>query len=68
MQTPKVLNYLEEKNLKATFYVIGANVVNHPEILQATYIQGNEASCTVVYYYPLTELIWPLDCEPHLVR
>ncbi|KAG8720528.1 chitin deacetylase [Ceratobasidium sp. 395] len=40
--TPKVLNYLAEKNLKASFYVIGANIVNHPEILQATYLAGHE--------------------------
>ncbi|KAG9090829.1 chitin deacetylase [Ceratobasidium sp. UAMH 11750] len=40
--TPKVLNYLADKKLKASFYVIGANIVNHPEILQATYIAGHE--------------------------
>ncbi|EUC60811.1 carbohydrate esterase family CE10 polysaccharide deacetylase, putative [Rhizoctonia solani AG-3 Rhs1AP] len=40
--TPKVLNYLAEKSLKASFYVIGANIVNHPEILQATYLAGHE--------------------------
>ncbi|CAE7208393.1 unnamed protein product [Rhizoctonia solani] len=40
--TPKVLNYLADKNLKASFYVIGANIVNHPEILQATYLAGHE--------------------------
>ncbi|ELU37179.1 chitin deacetylase [Rhizoctonia solani AG-1 IA] len=44
--TPKVLNYLAEKNLKASFYVIGANVVNHPEILQATYLAGHELGWT----------------------
>ncbi|CAE6475949.1 unnamed protein product [Rhizoctonia solani] len=40
--TPKVLNYLADKNLKASFYVIGANIINHPEILQATYLAGHE--------------------------
>ncbi|KAG8743493.1 chitin deacetylase [Ceratobasidium sp. 414] len=44
--TPKVLNYLANKNLKASFYVIGANIVNHPEILQATYLAGHEWTST----------------------
>ncbi|KAG8682336.1 chitin deacetylase [Ceratobasidium sp. 394] len=36
--TPKVLNYLEDKKIKATFYVIGSNVIDKPAILQATYL------------------------------
>ncbi|KAJ1307055.1 hypothetical protein OPQ81_008034 [Rhizoctonia solani] len=39
--TPKVLNYLADKNLKASFYVIGANVIashtwTHPQLTTLT--------------------------------
>ncbi|CAE6441615.1 unnamed protein product [Rhizoctonia solani] len=54
--TPKVLNYLAEKNLKASFYVIGANVVNHPEILQATYLAGHEIASHTWTHSQLTTL------------
>ncbi|CAE6359552.1 unnamed protein product [Rhizoctonia solani] len=54
--TPKVLNYLAEKNLKASFYVIGANVVNHPEILQATYLAGHEIASHTWTHPQLTTL------------
>ncbi|QRV74390.1 chitin deacetylase [Ceratobasidium sp. AG-Ba] len=54
--TPKVLNYLAEKNLKASFYVIGANVVNHPEILQATYLAGHEIAIHTWTHPQLTTL------------
>jgi peptidoglycan/xylan/chitin deacetylase (PgdA/CDA1 family) len=40
----QVLDCLADKNPKATFYVIGANIVNHPEILQATDFAGHEVS------------------------
>lgn len=54
--TPKVLNYLADKNLKASFYVIGANIVNHPEILQATYLAGHEIAIHTWTHRPLTTL------------
>lgn len=54
--TPKVLNYLAEKDLKASFYVIGANIVNHPEILQATYQAGHEIAIHTWTHPQLTTL------------
>ncbi|KAF8594336.1 glycoside hydrolase/deacetylase [Ceratobasidium sp. AG-I] len=54
--TPKVLNYLAANDLKASFYVIGANIVNHPEILQATYLAGHEIAIHTWTHRPLTTL------------
>lgn len=54
--TPKVLNYLEDKNLKATFYVIGSNAIDKPAILQATYLAGHEIALHTWSHRALTTL------------
>ncbi|KAG8697886.1 chitin deacetylase [Ceratobasidium sp. 395] len=54
--TPKVLNYLEDKKLKATFYVIGSNVIDKPAILQATYLAGHEIALHTWSHRALTTL------------
>ncbi|CAE6458846.1 unnamed protein product [Rhizoctonia solani] len=54
--TPKVLNYLEEQKLKATFYVIGSNVIDKPAILQATYLAGHEIALHTWSHRALTTL------------
>ncbi|KAG8741471.1 chitin deacetylase [Ceratobasidium sp. 414] len=54
--TPKVLNYLEDKKIKATFYVIGSNVVDKPATLQATYLAGHEIALHTWSHRALTTL------------
>ncbi len=39
--TPKVLDILKEENVKATFFVIGKNVEEHPEIVKRAYEEGH---------------------------
>ena len=39
--TPKVLDILEEEDVKATFFVIGKSVKNYPEIVKRAYEQGH---------------------------
>lgn len=39
--TPKVLDLLEKYNAKATFFCIGKNVKNHPDILKKIYENGH---------------------------
>lgn len=39
--TPKILDILKEKNIKATFFVIGKNVDAHPEIVERAYEEGH---------------------------
>jgi len=40
--TTRLLDMLKERGLKATFYVIGQNVVQYPEIMQRIVAEGHE--------------------------
>jgi peptidoglycan/xylan/chitin deacetylase (PgdA/CDA1 family) len=40
--TPKLLDLLAARHLKATFFVIGQNVADHPEIVQRAAREGHE--------------------------
>lgn len=39
--TPQVLNILKKYDIKATFFVLGENVADYPEILKRTYQDGH---------------------------
>ncbi len=39
--TPKVLDVLEKENVKATFFVVGKHVKEHPEIVKRAYEEGH---------------------------
>lgn len=39
--TPKVLDVLKEEDVKATFFVIGKYVANHPDIVKRAYEEGH---------------------------
>lgn len=39
--TPKILDILKEENVKASFFVIGKYVDEHPEIVKRTYDEGH---------------------------
>lgn len=40
--TPRLLDMLKERGIKATFYVIGKNVAQYPEIMQRMVAEGHE--------------------------
>ncbi|KAI9495827.1 hypothetical protein BDB00DRAFT_937378 [Zychaea mexicana] len=40
--TPKLLDFLKEINEKATFFVVGGQVLQYPEILKRAYDEGHE--------------------------
>ncbi|BBB90806.1 MAG TPA: polysaccharide deacetylase family protein [Methylomusa anaerophila] len=40
--TPEILAVLQEKNIKATFFVLGSNAANHPEIVAQASAAGHE--------------------------
>ena len=40
--TPRLLDILKERNIKATFFVIGENAERHPEILAREVAEGHE--------------------------
>ncbi|KAG8950771.1 chitin deacetylase [Tulasnella sp. 424] len=54
--TPKLVNYLHEKNLQATFFVVGSRVISRPDMLQAEYMLGHEISIHTWSHTPLTTL------------
>ena len=39
--TPKILDVLEKENVKATFFVVGKHVKEHPEIVKRAYEEGH---------------------------
>lgn len=41
-QTPRLLDMLKERGVKATFYVVGTNAAAHPEILRRMVAEGHE--------------------------
>ena len=40
--TPKILNILQKYNIKATFFIVGENATNYPEIVKLILDQGHE--------------------------
>ncbi|KAG8958294.1 chitin deacetylase [Tulasnella sp. 419] len=54
--TPKLLNFLHEKDLRATFFVVGSRVVSRPAMLQTEYMSGHEISIHTWSHRPLTTL------------
>ncbi|KAG9019184.1 chitin deacetylase [Tulasnella sp. 427] len=54
--TPKLLNFLNEKDLRATFFVVGSRVISRPEMLQTEYMAGHEISIHTWSHTPLTTL------------
>jgi peptidoglycan/xylan/chitin deacetylase (PgdA/CDA1 family) len=40
--TPDLLNYLNQTNLHATFFVVGSRVVSYPGLLQQEYLSGHQ--------------------------
>ncbi len=41
-RTPEILDILEKYNIKATFFVVGQNVENYPEVFKRAVAEGHE--------------------------
>lgn len=55
--TPNLVEYLDDQKLKATFFVVGSRVREHPAMLQAQYMgQHQIAVHTWSHAAPLTSL------------
>jgi len=54
--TPVLLDYLNEVNLKTTFFVVGSRVLSRPEMLQAEHAAGHQISVHTWSHKPLTTL------------
>lgn len=40
--TPKLVNYLHDHNITATFFVVGSRVISRPDMLQTEYMLGHQ--------------------------
>ncbi|KAK7064538.1 chitin deacetylase [Favolaschia claudopus] len=56
LYTPDLLSFLEEKNLKSTFFVVGSRVISFPAILQAEYMSGHQIAVHTWSHPSLTTL------------
>lgn len=54
--TPRLLDMLRERNIKATFYVIGRNVDMYPEIVRRIVAEGHEIGNHTYTHRNLTKL------------
>ncbi|KAJ2932614.1 hypothetical protein H1R20_g4472, partial [Candolleomyces eurysporus] len=54
--TQYLLNYLDEKDLSATFFVVGSRVIERPALLVEEYMKGHEISVHTWSHRPLTSL------------
>ena len=55
-QTPKILEILERYKVKATFFMIGVNVVNYPHVARAVLRGGHEVGNHTYSHYHIKEL------------
>ena len=54
--TPRLLDMLRTRNIKATFYVIGSNVDRHPQIVRRIVAEGHEIGNHTYTHRKLTSL------------
>ncbi|KAH8826399.1 chitin deacetylase [Flagelloscypha sp. PMI_526] len=54
--TPDLLNFLDEKQLKGTFFVTGSRSLSYPAILQAEYMAGHQISVHTWSHHALTTM------------
>jgi Polysaccharide deacetylase len=52
----QLLDYLDQQNLKTTFFVVGSRVISFPQILQTEYISGHQIAVHTWSHPPLTTL------------
>jgi peptidoglycan-N-acetylglucosamine deacetylase len=54
--TPKLLDILRERNIRATFYVVGQNVKRYPDLLRRMVAEGHEIGNHTVSHANLTKV------------
>jgi len=56
LYTPDLLQFLDQKQLKSTFFVVGSRVISFPAILQAEYMAGHQIAVHTWSHPSLTTL------------
>ncbi|GAA5876922.1 hypothetical protein JCM8547_006311 [Rhodosporidiobolus lusitaniae] len=54
--TPRLLNLLEQQNLKSTFFIVGSRAISRPEMVQTEYMLGHQLSIHTWAHSSLTTL------------
>ncbi|KDN46855.1 hypothetical protein RSAG8_03932, partial [Rhizoctonia solani AG-8 WAC10335] len=54
--TPNLLQYLDQQNLKSTFFIVGSRAVSRPEMVQTEYMGGHQLSVHTWSHPSLTTL------------
>jgi len=54
--TPNLLEYLDSKALKSTFFVVGSRVLSFPHVLQYEYMAGHQIAVHTWSHHALTQL------------
>ncbi|KZO93691.1 carbohydrate esterase family 4 protein [Calocera viscosa TUFC12733] len=49
--TPALLNYMNQENLKSTFFIVGSRAISRPQILQDEYMLGHQL-CVHTWSHP----------------
>ncbi|GFZ47108.1 Chitin deacetylase [Saitozyma sp. JCM 24511] len=54
--TPLLLDYLDEKNITSTFFLVGSRVISRPQMVQSEYMAGHQLSVHTWSHPYLTKL------------
>jgi peptidoglycan-N-acetylglucosamine deacetylase len=66
--TPKLLDLLQEKGVKATFFVIGKHADQHPEIVRRAWMEGHLVGNHTWSHYPLFCFLMPRRLRSEIER
>jgi peptidoglycan/xylan/chitin deacetylase (PgdA/CDA1 family) len=53
---PRILDLLDEHRVKATFFVVGMNAANHPDVMKEIHSRGHELACHGWKHEKITDL------------
>lgn len=68
MDTPKLLDLLREKGVKATFFVVGKRADQHPEIVRRAWDEGHLIANHTWSHYPLFCFLMPRGLRNEIER
>src|ERR1700689_1462661 len=68
VDTPKLLDLLREKNVKATFFVIGKRADQYPEIVRRAWAEGHLIANHTWSHYPLFCFLTPRRLRAEIER
>jgi len=68
VDTPKLLDLLREKNVKATFFVVGKRADQHPEIVRRAWVEGHLVANHTWSHYSLFCFLSPRRLRAEIER